>query len=154
LVFLWFATRDRINREKNQQAILITLMGIGITNVLVALCNQFYFRVRPFNELPASSVNLLFYRPHDSSFPSNFTAALFAIGVAIYFKNKKCGIALLVISFLGGFARIFVGIHYPLDILGGAAIGVFGSFLAYEISKLIAPGISGLLNLLRKIYLA
>jgi undecaprenyl-diphosphatase len=154
LAFLWFATGDRIMRRQNQQAILISLAGIGIANGLVALSNHLYFRIRPFNEPSLGPVNLLFYRPTDSSFPSNFATVLFAIGTAVFTKNRKIGIVLLSVALLGGFARIYVGVHYPLDVLGGAVIGATSSLAAYQISRFAGPWIDSLFNLLQKIYLA
>jgi undecaprenyl-diphosphatase len=133
---------------------LIALMGIGLANGLVALCNHYFFRTRPFNEISLMPVNLLFYRPTDSSFPSNFEAVLFTIGVAVCTKNKKVGIILLAVALLGGFSRIYVGIHYPLDILGGAVIGLMSSLLAYEFCKIFEPVIIYVLGILRKFNLA
>ena len=92
---------------------------MGFANGLVALSNIFYFRVRPFNALPDGTVNLLFYKPTDSSFPSNFATVLFAIAFSFMIKDRRWGSVYLALALIGGFARVFVGIHYPLDILGG-----------------------------------
>jgi undecaprenyl-diphosphatase len=154
IVALWFGTRDHLRRRLQQETIIASLISVGIANGLVGLSNFFYFRVRPFYELPESQVNLLFYRPTDSSFPSNFTAMLFALAVPILFKNKKYGLVLLSIALLGGFSRIFVGIHYPFDMLGGAAIGVFTGLLSYALVRLLGPVVDFILVFMRKLYIA
>jgi undecaprenyl-diphosphatase len=154
LIWLWFGTRDAALRQINQKAVLTAAISIGLASLLVLICNQFYFRARPFAELPPGSVNLLFYQPTDSSFPSNLAAVLFAIAVPILIKNKAFGSVLLTIAVLGSFGRIFIGIHYPLDVLGGAAIGTLGALLAFGAIRLISPLVNYLMNLLRKLNLA
>jgi undecaprenyl-diphosphatase len=154
VVALWFGTRDIRRRGVNQRASITAVMSIGIVAGMVDLCDYYFFRARPFTEIPLSQMHLLFYRPTDSSFPSNFAAILFAIAVSILIKNKGVGIILLVIALLGGFARIYVGIHYPLDILGGAAFGTLASFTAYGLSRILEPVFAGTLAFLRGIYLA
>jgi undecaprenyl-diphosphatase len=154
LVFWWFGTRDKVRRESMQRSILIALIGIGFSNALVGIINQFFFRIRPFNVLPEGSVNLLFYRPTDSSFPSNFASVLFAIAVAVFINNRKKGAILLAIAALGGLSRVYVGVHYPLDIVGGAAVGTVATLLAYGVGKLVQPLIAYVLKLLRLLRVA
>jgi undecaprenyl-diphosphatase len=154
LIWLWFGTRGETLRQMNQQLVITAVISIGLASILVQICNTFYFRVRPFNELPIGSVNLLFYRPTDSSFPSNLAAVLFAIAISVFIKNKIWGSVLLAIAALGSFGRIFIGIHYPLDVLGGAVFGTAGALLAFLVSRLISPLSNQVLGWLRKIYLA
>ena len=154
LIWLWFGTRAGIDRQINQQVVITAAISIGLTSLLVLVCNSFFFRVRPFNELSPDSVNLLFYRPTDSSFPSNLAAVLFAIAIPVFVKNKIYGSVLLVIAALSSFGRIYIGVHYPLDILGGAAFGALGTLLAFGASRLISPLTAFLMRWLRKIYLA
>jgi undecaprenyl-diphosphatase len=154
LIWLWFGTRDVAWRQINQRAVLTAAVSIGLTNLLVLISNSFYFRERPFNALPAGSVHLLFYRPTDSSFPSNLAAVLFAIAVPIFMKNKVYGSVLLVIAVLGSFGRVYMGVHYPLDVLGGWAFGTAGAFLATGTMWLISPLVNLIMTLLRKMNLA
>jgi undecaprenyl-diphosphatase len=154
LIWLWFGTRDPERRQIYQRTVLIAAISIGLASLLMLIVNQFYFRPRPFDELPPGSVNLLFYKPTDSSFPSNLSAVLFAMAVPIIIKIRSYGSILLAIAVLSSFGRIYIGIHYPLDVLGGAVVGTAGALLAYGVSRLIAPLMDFLMNLLRKFYLA
>jgi undecaprenyl-diphosphatase len=154
LVWLWFATRDSVQREKNQRTVLTAMISVGIASALMLLSNHYYFRTRPFDTLPASSVNLLFYRPTDSSFPSNYAAVLFAIAIAVFIKNKKYGSWLLALAVLAGFGRIYIGVHYPLDILGGAAVALLATFISIGIMWVIRPLADLILKIIRILNLA
>jgi undecaprenyl-diphosphatase len=154
LIWLWFGTRDAARRDINQRAVLVAAISIGLTNLLVFISNLVYFRTRPFDNLPMYDVNLLFYRPTDPSFPSNLAAVLFAIAIPIFVKNRSWGTVLLIIATLASFGRVYMGIHYPFDILGGAMVGAIGAFMAMGTAWLITPLINLIMKFLRKISLA
>lgn len=78
-------------------------------------------RPRPF--LTLSDVRLLADKPGQFSFPSGHTTTSFAPAVVFYRKNKTVGRAALILAACIGFSRIYVGVHYPLDVLGGALLG-------------------------------
>ena len=160
LLGLWFSGQDAESREHNQKTVIYAALSIAIASALVAIGNQFYYRDRPFIELPELLDGLtgsgrLFYPPHDSSFPSNMATIVFAIATAVFLGNRKLGAILFIPAFLVCFARVCVGVHYSLDIVGGIVLGVI---TACVISKPLA----GLLNIvtdpvlrvLRKICLA
>jgi undecaprenyl-diphosphatase len=148
LLWLWFA-HPGVRRA--QLGVLTAVIALGVGNGIIKLMNEFYYRTRPFKEL---TVNLLFYRPHDSSFPSNGTAAAFMIATAVFLGNRRAGTVALVIAFLYGFSRVYVGIHYPFDVLGGAAIGAAVSYGVWRLLPRLEPLPSWLLGLARRLYLA
>ena len=75
----------------------------------------------------------------DPSFPSGHTSASFAAATAIYAINKKWGIAAYVFAVLMGFSRLYLGVHFPLDVFCGAIVGTVAAklvlFLAKKIGK-------------------
>jgi undecaprenyl-diphosphatase len=154
LVWLWFSTRDPNKRQTTQKAVLTALISIGMVSIMMAIINQHYFRVRPFNALPEGSVNLLFYRPHDSSFPSNFAAVIFSLAIPIFIRNKSWGSLLLGLAIVASFGRIFMGIHYPLDVLAGAFLGLLGYLVAAGITRVLQLPLSWVFGFLQRIYLA
>jgi undecaprenyl-diphosphatase len=154
LIWLWFSERDTAMRLINQKAVLTAAISIGLANLFVVISNGLYIRPRPFNELSPDSVHLLFYRPTDPSFPSNLAAVLFALAVPIFVKNKVYGSVLLVIAILGSFGRVFMGVHYPLDVLGGAAFGALAALAAFGAMRLVSPLVKYLMDWLRNLNLA
>jgi undecaprenyl-diphosphatase len=154
LIWLWFATREKTERGKTQKAIMAAAMSIGFASIMVGLCNHYYYTLRPFDTLANDSVKLLFYRPTDSSFPSNFASVMFAFVIPIIFKNWRFGLFLLVLACLSSFGRIYIGVHYPMDVAAGAVIGILTGFLALGVSRLLNPLLDYLLLILQKVNLA
>lgn len=60
----------------------------------------------------------------DPSFPSGHTSASFAAATAIYAINKKWGIAAYIFAAVMGFSRLYLGVHFPTDVVCGAMVGI------------------------------
>ena len=127
LLGLWFGFPATVERWRAHYGVMSGLMGIGLSNQVVELFNQFIFRPRPFVDL---EVALLFYKPTDSSFPANPAALAFAIAVSVWLWSRYLGAVCLSIAVLYSVSRVYAGVSYPLDILGGAAIGTVTALLA------------------------
>ena len=134
----WFVRGDG---APDRRIAVYTAFGAAAVSVVVALIIQhFYVHQRPFVLRP--DVTLLLNHSPDASFPSEHTTAAFgmASGVALY--RPRPGMALAVLAALTGFARVFVGIHYPFDVIAGAAIGV----LAAAALRCVRPALAWLDN--------
>ena len=151
LVALWFIEPDRVVRQRHQIGVFAALTAMGLASLAVFSFNALYFRPRPFDTV---DVTLLFYRPTDSSFPSNAVAAVFGIAAVVWGVNRRLGTALLVASGLYGLARVYVGVHYPLDVLAGALIGIAVAFLVLKLRDLIMPLLVWVIKAVRIICLA
>lgn len=151
LLALWFEGGCQSKRERNQRAVLMAGFSLLIANVLLKVCNTVYFRPRPFYARP---VNLLFYYPTDSSFPSNATTVGFAIAVSVWLRNRRAGVGFTLAALLLGFARIFCGVHYPGDVVAGALLGGGVSCLLARQERRLDPVCDLLLRLARAMLLA
>lgn len=69
------------------------------------------------------------------SFPSLHSTLITALAFAVYFKNKKFGYICLFIALLIGLSRVVVGVHYPLDVLGGFILGFIVAYIVHIISN-------------------
>lgn len=151
LLGLWFAGETSALRGRNQRGVMTALLGLALANLIVEAFNQFLFRPRPFSEL---EVSLLFYQPTDSSFPANPAALGFAIAMGVWMWNRKAGSAMLVMAAAYSISRVYAGVFYPLDVIGGAAIGIPASLLAALALRLVKPAPSLVLRFARSLYLA
>jgi len=126
ILFLAPFYRDRI-KVFLTVAISVVLSRLVITEII----RFFYCRPRPFM---AYTVNQL-AEDANCSFPSGHAAFFFALAMAIYFYNKKWGWVFFTAAVVMGIARITSGVHYPLDILAGAAIGMLSAYFVFYLTK-------------------
>jgi undecaprenyl-diphosphatase len=66
----------------------------------------------------------LVHVPHGGSFPSGHAATSFACATTLAFFVPRLAPLFLVLAAAIAWSRVYVGVHYPLDVLGGAAVGV------------------------------
>ena len=86
-------------------------------------------RLRPFDSI--DSIIPLIQKPTDFSFPSGHTSSSFACAGVMFSKlPKKFGVPALVLASLIGISRIYLGVHYPSDVLMGILVGIFISWIS------------------------
>jgi undecaprenyl-diphosphatase len=68
--------------------------------------------------------------PKDPSFPSGHATIAFACATVLSYFRPRLAPAFFLLAIAIGFSRVYVGVHYPLDVLGGAVLGcVLGALL-------------------------
>ena len=106
------------------------LMTISLILEFVIIKN-WVARIRPYEMI--DGLTLLVGKANDLSFPSGHTGSAFALAVVVFMvMERKYGIIALVLASLMGFSRLYVGIHYPSDVLGGIVLGVITSIIAVK----------------------
>lgn len=131
LLIFWFLAKTNEGKKQNRIMVVLALLSaVAARFIFVDLIRFFYYRPRPF---AVHQVFQLINHDLTGSFPSGHAAFFFALAVVVYFYNRKISIWFFIGALLIGLARVFVGIHYPLDILGGAMIGIFTGWLIYKI---------------------
>jgi undecaprenyl-diphosphatase len=100
--------------------------------VIVEFIRFLWQRQRPL--LVEPNVNVLFANA-TPSFPSGHAAFAFGLATIVYLYNKKWGVVFFILAFLVSIARVFVGVHWPSDILVGAIIGILSGWLVNIVAK-------------------
>ena len=141
--------------RKTRKLGVLLIGGLAVASLInnVALKN-IIDRPRPYNIDASVWKNAgyeyiwpeLIKKSSSPSFPSGHTSTSIGAAFAMFlgcFKNKKylaIGIPTLILSFLIGFSRIYVHVHYPTDVIAGVVVGLIGGFLAYLlIEKILVP---------------
>jgi undecaprenyl-diphosphatase len=131
---LWVFGSVRQGGARYQMTALCAATSLGLANGMVKICNHFFFRTRPFNEI---AINILVNKPSDPSLPSNAAATLFAVAFAVRFSHRRLGNVMLAAAAVEGLSRVVAGMHYPTDIIAGAAAGLAAAVLAGWLLKIL-----------------
>ncbi len=120
LTFL-FAWRER--RQERRSGAVLGTAAAGLALLLNQAIAHAVERLRPYVAHPAHA-HLLISRSHDPSFPSDHATGAFALAFGIWLYDRTLGTVLLLIAAVLAFARVYVGTHYPGDVVAGALIGI------------------------------
>jgi undecaprenyl-diphosphatase len=123
IVAAWFAIGWVRGLAAERRAALTALVAAGGALLLNQVVLLLWERPRPFEAHPGSVTTLL-SRSADPSFPSDHAAAAVAIAVVLFLAHRRLGGLALGLAALVCIARVYVGAHYPGDVLTGALIGV------------------------------
>lgn len=121
--------------KKTRKAGIITLVSLGLSVIIDnIILKNLIGRIRPYEVVVG--LTSLIGAQRDFSFPSGHTGSSFAAAVVMYkYLPKKIGIPAVVFASLMGLSRLYVGVHYPSDVLGGAVIGTGIAILTCKMSS-------------------
>lgn len=123
LLLLFFLLRLAKNRAETLKWSLILVVAVGCSDLFsYRVVKKIVQRPRPAEA--GLQVNLRTSSHSGSSFPSNHTANVFAAAYVLTAASAFAGPFVFFIAALVGYSRIYVGVHYPMDVLAGAAIGI------------------------------
>lgn len=142
MVILW------IRNGKQTRDIVLYGFYAAIIGLLISyLIGLIYYHPRPFM-IPTGT--LLFSYPGDSSFPSDHSTIIFSIALMLsYFKETRiAGLIFLVLGVIGGIARVFSGVHFPLDIVGSLIVSLVSIIIILQLRNYLNP----LNNMIKGVY--
>ena len=132
-----------IIKKYRAKSILILIMisvTVLLSDQLSVLLKETVQRLRPVHDPQIEDlVHNVFRKGGLYGFVSSHAANTFAIFYFTHrlFKNKGCSFLLLFWALLMSYSRIYLGVHYPLDILGGAVLGILAGLLTFKILMFI-----------------
>jgi undecaprenyl-diphosphatase len=112
---------------------VVTAVTTFAADSLSFLVKDVTHRARPFEAHPAIDP---LYTVHSSSFPAGHAATAFAGAVLLAFVAPRCAPFALALATLIATSRVYVGVHYPTDVVAGAALGaVAGAAGAFVVRR-------------------
>lgn len=124
-----------VRRKEWRETGILLLLCIGAGAVVCNLIlKPWVNRIRPYDLLGYADT-LLVPPLGDASFPSGHTTACFAAATAIYAKNRFWGRIAYAFGVLMGFSRLYLGVHFPTDVLAGAVIGTVAALFVVRLSQ-------------------
>lgn len=121
-----------MGKDKRKVGVLM-LLSLGLE---ASTCNLVIkpavARVRPND---AHGLEITIDRPTDYSFPSGHTAAAFAAASSMYMSNRKPGLWMIYLAAVMGFSRIYLLVHYPMDVIAGAALGIVSAISIHGFNR-------------------
>ncbi len=113
----------------------LALAAILSRGILTEIIRFAYPHLRPFDALGFAPL----IPEAGNSFPSGHAAFLFALAGALLYLDRRWGWTFLVFAVVNGLARVFTGVHWPFDILGGALVGLLSAFIVHLLLRSYSP---------------
>ncbi|MBO1583251.1 undecaprenyl-diphosphatase [Bacillus sp. XF8] len=129
MILHWFFTKKKV---RVRTVLAGSLLAFLFSEVIGKMLGKFIAHPQPFATLP--NVNQLISHEIDNSFPSDHTILFFSICMMLFLGSQSSKrVSYLIAATIVGFSRIWVGVHYPIDVLAAAFIGIFVSIILYPV---------------------
>ncbi|MFI1965930.1 phosphatase PAP2 family protein [Streptomyces pathocidini] len=127
MVWCWWTVRKRENAPSAVAGLLWAPLAAGVALLVNIPIRGFVERPRPF--VDHDGLEVLIAGKTDYSFVSDHSTMAMALGVGIFVAHRKFGLAGIALALLEGFCRVYMGVHYPTDVVGGFALGTAAALL-------------------------
>lgn len=137
-VLAWFVLPKKdIN---NRHALVMAGLSGAFALVINVVISHVWFRPRPFTIFHKGTFTQLIPHSPDASFPSDHASGSFGFAAGSWGRQKKwISWLFTIIAVVVMFARVYVGVHYPTDVIGGMIVGMIASQIIWRFSKFIYP---------------
>lgn len=113
-------------KERARIFLILAFSGILARGLIFEVIRYFYNRPRPFLALEITPL----FIEGSYAFPSSHAIVFTLIGCSVLLFSKRWGVAFLIFAFLNAIARIYSGVHWPTDVIGGIIIAIVSIFVA------------------------
>ncbi|MGW1224943.1 phosphatase PAP2 family protein [Streptomyces sp. NPDC002530] len=143
-LWCWWNMRRRGTLEDSVSGVASLVwapLSAGIALLINIPIREFVERPRPFKD--HAGLEVLVDGKNDFSFVSDHATMAMALGVGLFVAHRKFGIAAIALALLEGFCRIYMGVHYPTDVVGGFALGTAVALLLAPLAMMLLTPLMG-----------
>ncbi|AIR99190.1 phosphatase PAP2 family protein [Streptomyces glaucescens] len=142
VLWCWWTGRRRAGSAQEAASSVAALVWAPLAAGVAVLVNVpirgFVERPRPF--LEHEGLEVLVKGKTDFSFVSDHATITMAMAVGLFVANRKFGLVGIGLALLEGFCRVYMGVHYPTDVVGGFALGTAVALLLSPVAMaLLTP---------------
>ncbi|MDX2598191.1 MULTISPECIES: phosphatase PAP2 family protein [Streptomyces] len=143
VLWCWWSVRRRGGEDaaSSVAALVWAPLAAGLAVLVNVPIRGFVERPRPF--VDHRGLDVLVSGKTDFSFVSDHATITMALGVGLFVAHRRFGLAGIGLALLEGFCRVYMGVHYPTDVVGGFALGT-------AVALLLSPLAMALLTPLTK----
>ncbi len=111
---------------KEKKVLILAVFSIPIAIILIKFIHLFIITPRPFGAYETGA-----------SFPSRHVSLMTAFAFSYILYKSKWAFFIVVLAAWVGIARVYTGVHFSIDILGGVAVGFLSCLIARQIIRLL-----------------
>lgn len=139
LLYLWFSADE--GKSKSVFIFVTIVVSLAISYTM----GQFYAHPAPYS----AGYETLITEAPENSFPSQHTTVVFAFTWSLFYLQDRWrkGFVVLVLASLVGLSRIYIGVHYPIDIAGAIGASILGFVLVYAARNVVMDFASLCINI-------
>jgi undecaprenyl-diphosphatase len=113
-----------------RRAAVAAVLSSGLALAIGKVISELVDRARPF-VIDSGGVHLFSGHSADPGFPSDHATASFAIATAIFLRHRRWGVVALIAAAVLSVGRVAIGVHFPSDVLAGAALGAAAALVLW-----------------------
>ena len=125
--------------------VFLLCLALVLSGVVGHFVKVLVHRPRPLKDMAdliaagQASIHVMWQPLRENSMPSGHAETAFAVATSLGFLYRRWALMFFSVAVLTGLSRVYVGAHFPTDVVVGALIGVSGAIVSYKVSPRVRP---------------